>query len=276
MAYRPEKFKYHSAYGGDEGLVLPFQEGGTQTFKEGDLVKLSSGKIIINTKASTDKILGFALADASGTTDTIISVQVIRPSDVFLMSFDADDTFVITNVGNNFETETANNKWEIDQDATEPENAALWVLASPEYNVFNELAATAGGAAYVRFNPMHLEFSRNSASDSIMFTFNFGPTTLTATTIWRQESPVACRIVAVSAATTGAHTGTPTYDVDATGVVLADELVPDNAGAVADISGAAQADLELAAGGLLVVTWVDGIGDESDLFVVNIVAVRTA
>ena len=85
MAYKIPKFKYHSVAQGDEGLVIPFQEGATQTFKEGDLLKLSSGKVIIATVSSTDLILGFALVDATGVTDSVIPVQVIRPSDVFIM-----------------------------------------------------------------------------------------------------------------------------------------------------------------------------------------------
>lgn len=162
MPFQLDKFKYHSCYSGDEGLVLPFQEGATQTFKRGDLVKLDTGLIKIATKTSTDIILGFALKDATGTTNSLIPVQVIRPSDVFLMPYDGDDTFAIANVGTAFELEVANARWEVNQDGTNAVDTALWVLGSIEYNIEETLSATAGGIAYVRFNASNLEFSRDN------------------------------------------------------------------------------------------------------------------
>ena len=115
MAYQIGRFKYHSCYKGDEGLVLPFAEGATQSFKHGDLVKLSSGKIIIGVKSETDIMLGFALDDATGVTDTLLRVQVIRPDDVFLVHYDSTDTFAVADVGVFFAAENANNIWEVDQ-----------------------------------------------------------------------------------------------------------------------------------------------------------------
>ncbi len=161
MAYQINKFKYHSCYQGDEGLVLSFEEGAGETFKEGDLVKLASGLAVIATKSSTDLILGFALKDASGVTNQTLPVQVIRPSDVFIMPLDGDDTFVIANVGNVYETEVANARWEVNIDGTTATEKVCWVLGSLEYNLAGTLAATAGGPVYVRFNASNLEFSRD-------------------------------------------------------------------------------------------------------------------
>lgn len=161
MAYVVGKFKYHSVNQGDEGLVLPYQEGAAQTFKAGEIVKLSSGKIIVATEASADLLLGYALADASGVTDTIVSVQVIRPSDVFIVPYEADDTFVITDVGvsTGYGAKRTNNKWMINNDNTTAAQVVFHPLASIEYDARQLLGATAGGAAYVRFNTSNLQFS---------------------------------------------------------------------------------------------------------------------
>ncbi len=165
MAYEIGKFKYHSTYQGDEGLVLPFAEGpATETFVHGDLVKLSSGKIIIAVKSSADVVLGFALDPATGTEDTILRVQVIRPSDVFIVHYDGDDTFAVANVGVFYESEVANAIWEVNQDATGTTDALWEVLGSAEVTrgaTGPVLNATAGGPVYVRFNPSNIEFGKD-------------------------------------------------------------------------------------------------------------------
>ncbi len=160
MAYN-DKFKYHSCYQGDEGLVLNFEEGAGQTFKAGELVKLASGLIVILTKTSTDLVLGFALSDATGVTNALIPVQVARPDDCFIMPLDGDDTFAIANTGVAYETEVANARWEVNIDGTNAVDTACWVLGSLEYNEAGVLAATAGGPVYMRFNASNLEFSRD-------------------------------------------------------------------------------------------------------------------
>ena len=165
MAYGIGKFKYHSTYAGDEGLVLTFAEGpATETFVHGDLVKLSSGKIIVATKSSADVVLGFALDPATGTEDTILRVQVIRPSDVYIVHYDADDTFVVANVGVFYEAELASATWEVDQDTTGTTDALWEVLGSAEITqgaTGPVLNPTAGGPVYVRFNPSNIEFGKD-------------------------------------------------------------------------------------------------------------------
>jgi hypothetical protein len=60
-----------------------FPEAATQTFKRGDAVGLTSGKVRCNISAgsdltsSDDEICGVALVDASGVTDTSIPVVVL-------------------------------------------------------------------------------------------------------------------------------------------------------------------------------------------------------
>jgi len=158
MAYKVGKFKYHSAYRGDEGLVQEYQEGAAQTFKQGDLVKLSSGKIIIATAASTDIILGYALADASGVTDTLISVQEIRPSDYFVVPLDSAGTFAVTDVGVAYAASTSANTWFCNKTGGAATTTAVFrVVGSVEYDIRGKLRSTAGGPVLVRFNPSNIQ-----------------------------------------------------------------------------------------------------------------------
>lgn len=77
----------------DRISVLP--EAATQTFKTGDLVIISSGKIAVAT--DDDDVFGVALHDASGTTNTDTFVYVIHPGDKFIA--EASDTTAVTNQG---------------------------------------------------------------------------------------------------------------------------------------------------------------------------------
>ena len=157
MPYSIGKFKYHSCYQGDEGLVLQFPEGAGQTFKAGDMLKFSSGEVVISTASSVDVHLGFALKDATGTQGTYLPVQVIRPGDVFIVSMQSDDTYVVANNGDNFGTATASNKWTVNQDEGGATTEAVFrVLGSAEYDARGILRATAGGPVYVSFNPSNI------------------------------------------------------------------------------------------------------------------------
>lgn len=65
----------------NEALVRSFPEAATQTFKVGDLVTLSSGKIQApvaagNNLGANDDPVGMALEDATGTTNTMLRVYV--------------------------------------------------------------------------------------------------------------------------------------------------------------------------------------------------------
>ena len=77
----------------DRITVLP--EAATQTFVAGDLVIISSGKVAVMT--DDDDIFGVALNDASGTTDTDVSVYVIHPGDKFIA--EASATTAVSNQG---------------------------------------------------------------------------------------------------------------------------------------------------------------------------------
>lgn len=60
--------------------IFSFKEEASQTFKAGTPVKLDGGEVEIATDGTVG-FLGIAQEDASGTADTLISVQVVRPGD---------------------------------------------------------------------------------------------------------------------------------------------------------------------------------------------------
>lgn len=70
-------------------------EGSGASFKTGDLVILTSGKVQVAT--DDDDVFGVALKDSSGTVDTDTPVYVIHASDKFLA--EASATTAITNQG---------------------------------------------------------------------------------------------------------------------------------------------------------------------------------
>lgn len=70
-------------------------EAATQTFKQGDLVIISSGKVAVMT--DDDDIFGIALRDATGTTDTQLPIYVPGVDEKFIA--EASTTTAQTNVG---------------------------------------------------------------------------------------------------------------------------------------------------------------------------------
>jgi hypothetical protein len=68
----------------NQANVIECYEAATQTFKAGDFVDLSSGKVALsvaagNTLGANDDPMGIALQDATGTTDTKILIYKIHP-----------------------------------------------------------------------------------------------------------------------------------------------------------------------------------------------------
>ena len=75
--------------------VRVYPEGSTQSFKQGDLVKLSSGLVVI---ASSDQdVTGVALKDATTATTGLIPVSIVDPSQIWLC--EADATIAVTSRG---------------------------------------------------------------------------------------------------------------------------------------------------------------------------------
>jgi hypothetical protein len=93
-----------------------YPEAASQTFKRGDLVYLSSGKVTVaatagigNNVASGTKVLGIALKDASGATDTAIPVAIANPNLRWVLpvthATPASGITAITEVGTAYELE---------------------------------------------------------------------------------------------------------------------------------------------------------------------------
>lgn len=77
MATFKSSTKYRVTNGTGSVRQEDFPEAASQTFKRGDLVYLVSGKVtVVPSSPTTEKILGMALADASGTTDTMLPVLI--------------------------------------------------------------------------------------------------------------------------------------------------------------------------------------------------------
>lgn len=99
----------------------PFVEGTTQIFKTGDLIFLSSGKLVLCTLTGavlTSAIAGIAKKNAVGVTGTKCHFQVIRPDDLFAMnvyhSTQALAVTVDTQLGGVFGIIRVGTKWHID------------------------------------------------------------------------------------------------------------------------------------------------------------------
>lgn len=143
---------------GDTGLVLSFFEADSQSFVNGDLVKLDAGGNLVvmdDPPGAADILLGIAQGAATNVTsgNTRIPVQLIRPSDVFIMKLDAASTFAETDRGT-YEPldKTAAGRWVVNKAGAVTVGAIqARILDSTEYGADGSLAATAGGPVYVRF-----------------------------------------------------------------------------------------------------------------------------
>jgi hypothetical protein len=75
---------------GPSPQVVPAVEGaGTQTFKAGDLVKFSSGTVIVATAGAVD---GIARRDATGTTNSVTEIELINLDSVYVCKYKASAT----------------------------------------------------------------------------------------------------------------------------------------------------------------------------------------
>lgn len=71
---------------GTTPVIKTFQEGTGQSYKAGQLVKLSAGQVVITSGNANEKILGLAMKDASGTATTAAPVLILSPDVIFRMS----------------------------------------------------------------------------------------------------------------------------------------------------------------------------------------------
>jgi hypothetical protein len=92
MAAVTPKFKFGFVLKDGPTNIRNFSEGSTQAFNKGDIVKMSSGKVVQfttpsdSTKTTTgieSGIIGVAAKDATGTANSLIPVYVITPEQVW-------------------------------------------------------------------------------------------------------------------------------------------------------------------------------------------------
>ena len=121
-----------------------FKEGATQTFKEGDPVKVSSGLIVIATDGND--LAGIAAQKASGTTNADAFVYVITPEQVWSV-FCTGTPATASHVGNGYDFAgfTAGNNTTLSLATTINKDAIVQALDPRD-------TAASGTRVLVRFN----------------------------------------------------------------------------------------------------------------------------
>ncbi len=134
--------------GSADQSLLEFPEASTQTFKEGEFVRLVSGYLEVAATGAT-QILGIATMDASGTQGTKIPVMMLDLNHNIIINLkgnaSADYVLAQTDLGVAYDIQVSSNTWTLNQsDTTNPKfkvvefhpNYAVgdtnaWVYAQP-------------------------------------------------------------------------------------------------------------------------------------------------
>jgi len=128
-------------------VVNHLPEAASQSFKAGDLVILTSGKVAIVTSDQT--VYGVALKDASGTTGADVPVLVIQPDQIFLAQ--ADTTTAATHVGGKYGLNIGTaGSMSVDIGDTSTTTVRIEKLDPRD-------GAKANGRVYVKFDPDKLQ-----------------------------------------------------------------------------------------------------------------------
>lgn len=90
--------------------ILYYPEAASQSFKKGEFVYLVSGKVTVVAYGAggSAKILGMAMQDATGTTDTAIAVALAEEGVIFEMN--VTTTTAITQIGASYGGSISSNK----------------------------------------------------------------------------------------------------------------------------------------------------------------------
>ena len=96
MAAGVHAFAWYKARPSTGPVIRNYPETASQTFVKGDPVKLdTAGRVLLAVDTEGDSVaslggfLGIAAADASGTTDALVKVNVLDPSDLLAVSASA-------------------------------------------------------------------------------------------------------------------------------------------------------------------------------------------
>lgn len=137
----------HASLFGVEPAQLPFPEADSQTFKQGALVTLASGKLA-ECGADPAAILGLAVADGQNVVGAAnVGVELITPDSLVIMSVkgtdDANET-AAADVGASFGVvKDASGHWCVDKDDTTAKRVTVVRLV--------DAAGTANGQVEVTF-----------------------------------------------------------------------------------------------------------------------------
>jgi len=163
MAYKPVSVEYVPQYRGDEGLVLHFVPTAAETFLKGDLLKITSGKVLVAVTATAGVHLGFAMNDAQtiatpGTAAVLrsyVSVQVIRVNDLWVGLLGASETYADTDaLGTSYDIiKVASGNWRPSKASAA---ACLKLTASAE--VTSGVTNTGPAANYTAGGPVYFKF----------------------------------------------------------------------------------------------------------------------
>lgn len=118
---------------GNSPEKLYFPEAATQSFKKGEMVYLSGGKVTV-CGADPTLIAGFAAEDASGTTDTKKPVWIANADTIFSANiYHPTETSAVTavsDVGTNYGLVTVSNKTHVDKSETTNTRVTIVELSS--------------------------------------------------------------------------------------------------------------------------------------------------
>jgi hypothetical protein len=169
MAYKPVSIQYVPAYRGDEGLVLHFVPTAAQTFLKGDVLRVASGTVTVDTTATANAKVGLALQDAQtvatpGTAAvlrTMLPVQIFRVNDIWVGLLGSAETYADTDAfGTSYDLiKVAVGNWRPSKASA---GASIKLTASAEFG-----AAVAGGgpaATYSAGGPVYFKFLNASTA----------------------------------------------------------------------------------------------------------------
>lgn len=112
-----QRMKAIGTISGNSPEIRYYPEAASQSFKAGELVYLASGKVTI-CGADPSLILGMAMEDATGTTNTDLAVAIANKDTVFegnvYHGTPASAITAITDVGTDYGVVNADNKWYVD------------------------------------------------------------------------------------------------------------------------------------------------------------------
>lgn len=163
MAYKPLSVQYVPQYRGDEGLVLHFVPTAAETFLKGDLLKITSGKVLVAVTATAGVHLGWAVQDAQSVATpgtaavlrTLVPVNIIRVNDLWVGNLGAAETYADTDaLGTSYDIiKVASGNW---RPSKATAAACLKLTASAEFAAGVAAGGplglyTAGGPVYFKF-----------------------------------------------------------------------------------------------------------------------------